>query len=248
MSFSLQKNKNWSGTGFFLKGTQLELSPLCFASQSVMLGSGKYRAKIIGSSISGNGIFSIQIILNDKEIFSKKISFSGKNNTEISFDLDLENSGSYSVKICRGKESIGRVSISLLNIIKVIEKANVEIIKLNQEILNKKEKTFFIINYDLLNNNKFFNLISPIKNKSEIFFLLKTSDSFISKENNLNFKLFFEWEDLFDYLSLYSSKVIFFMPDNIEKDLILKYNLKINDLYEVKDNNFAFKDISGILF
>jgi len=248
MSFSLQKNKNWSGTGFFLKGTQLELSPLCFASQSVMLGSGKYRAKIIGSSISGNGIFSIQVILNDKEIFSKKISFSGKNNTEISFDLDLENSGSYSVKICRGKESIGRVSISLLNIVKVIEKTNVEIIKLNQEILNKKEKTFFIINYDLLNNNKFFNLISPIKNKSEIFFLLKTSDSFISKENNLNFKLFFEWEDLFDYLSLYSSKVIFFMPDNIEKDLILKYNLKTNDLYEVKDNNFAFKDISGILF
>jgi hypothetical protein len=213
-----------------------------------MLGSGKYRAKIIGSSISGNGIFSIQIILNDKEIFSKKISLSGKNNTEISFDLDLENSGSYSVKICRGKESIGRVSISLLNIVKVIEKTNVEIIKLNQEILNKKEKTFFIINYDLLNNNKFFNLISPIKNKSEIFFLLKTSDSFISKENNLNFKLFFEWEDLFDYLSLYSSKVIFFMPDNIEKDLILKYNLKANDLYEVKDNNFAFKNISGILF
>jgi len=248
MSFSLQKNKNWSGTGFFIKGTQLELSPLCFASQSVMLGSGKYRAKIIGSSISGNGIFSIQFILNDKEIFSKKISLSGKNNTEISFDLDLENSGSYSVKICRGKESIGRVSISLLNIVKVIEKTNVEIIKLNQEILNKKEKTFFIINYDLLNNNKFFNLISPIKNKSEIFFLLKTSDSFISKENNLNFKLFFEWEDLFDYLSLYSSKVIFFMPDNIEKDLILKYNLKINDLYEVKDNNFTFKDISGILF
>jgi hypothetical protein len=248
MSFSLQKNKNWSGTGFFIKGTQLELSPLCFASQSVMLGSGKYRAKIIGSSISGNGIFSIQFILNDKEIFSKKISLSGKNNTEISFDLDLENSGSYSVKICRGKESIGRVSISLLNIVKVIEKTNVEIIKLNQEILNKKEKTFFIINYDLLNNNKFFNLISPIKNKSEIFFLLKTSDSFISKENNLNFKLFFEWEDLFDYMDICNSKKIIYLESNLNKSIFSKYNYNIGIVNPIRLGKRVTNKISGIIF
>jgi len=78
MSFSLQKNKNWSGTGFFIKGSSLELSPLCFATQNVMLGSGKYKAKLIGNSISGNGNFKFSILKNTEEIFVKTISFSEK--------------------------------------------------------------------------------------------------------------------------------------------------------------------------
>jgi hypothetical protein len=66
--FSLQKNNLWNGSGFIAKPGTLELSSLCFAEQQLRIGSGKYKVKIVGSSISGNGIFSIQISLGEKEI------------------------------------------------------------------------------------------------------------------------------------------------------------------------------------
>jgi hypothetical protein len=248
MSFSLQKNKIWSGTGFFLRGTTLELSPLCFATQNVVLGSGKYRVKIIGSSLSGNGIFSLQVFMSDSEVFLKKISFLGKNNTEISFDLELPTSGSFSIKIQRGKESIGRVSISMLNIVKIIEKQNFDIVKNYSNQLNTKEKTFLILDYDILNGNNFFNLFSSLKNKSEVFFLLKTSQNFISKDESLNFKMFFEWDDLFDYLSLFDSKSILYLHNNIQEEIFIKYNVKKDIFLQLKEENISFKNISGILF
>ena len=248
MSFSLQKNKNWSGTGFFIKGSSLELSPLCFANHDVMLGSGKYRAKIIGSSISGNGIFSFQIFSGENEIFNKKVSFSGKNNTETSFDIELPSSGLHKIKIQRGKESIGRISISLLNMVKEIEiKKPIENI-IYKKTLNLKEKTFIIIDYNKLNNFNFFNLFSNLTEKRTLFFLIKTEQSFISKDNGLNFKMFFEWDDLFDYLSLYESKSLVYLADNIEKNLFAKYNIKINDVSEINNINKDTKAISGILF
>ena len=248
MSFSLQKNKNWSGTGFFIKGSSLELSPLCFANHDVMLGSGKYRAKIIGSSISGNGIFSFQIFSGENEIFNKKVSFSGKNNTETSFDIELPSSGLHKIKIQRGKESIGRISISLLNMVKEIEiKKPIENI-IYKKTLNLKEKTFIIIDYNKLNNFNFFNLFSNLTEKRTLFFLIKTEQSFISKDNGLNFKMFFEWDDLFDYLSLYESKSLVYLAGNIEKNLFPKYNIKINDVSEINNINKDTKAISGILF
>ena len=247
MSFSLQKNKNWSGTGFFIKGSSLELSPLCFANHDVMLGSGKYRAKIIGSSISGNGIFSFQIFSGENEIFNKKVSFSGKNNTETSFDIELPSSGLHKIKIQRGKDSIGRISINLINIVKIIEKTiTIE----NKDIVSSvfdKEKNFIILDYDIINNFNFFNLFSSFKKEKNLFFLIKTEQSFLLKENFLNFKLFFEWDDLFDYLSLYNSKSIFYLEDNMDKSIFHKYNLKLNDVSEIKNHNNNFKDISGIL-
>ena len=248
MSFSLQKNKNWNGAGFFIKNSSLELSPLCFANNDVMLGSGKYKAKIIGSSLSGNGIFSFQIFNGENEVFGKKILFSGKNNTEISFDIELPSSGLHKIKIQRGKDSIGRVSINLLNIVKEIEiKKPIENI-IYKKTLDLKEKTFVIIDYDKLNDFNFFNLFSSLTEKQTLFFLIKTEQSFISKDNGLNFKMFFEWDDLFDYLSLYESKSLVYLADNIEKNLFAKYNIKINDVSEINNINKDTKAISGILF
>lgn len=248
MSFSLQKNKLWNGAGFFVKGTSLELSSLCFATQNLMLGTGKYRIKIIGSSISGNGIFSLFILKDQDEIFSKKISFSGKNNTEASFEIDILNSGQFTIKLQRTKDSIGRVSISLLNMVKEIEiKKPIENI-IYKKTLNLKEKTFIIIDYDKLNDFNFFNLFSNLTEKHTLFFLIKTEQNFISKDNGLNFKMFFEWDDLFDYLSLYESKSLVYLAGNIEKNLFPKYNIKINDVSEINNLNKDTKAISGILF
>jgi len=248
MSFSLQKNKIWSGSGFFLKGSQLELSPLCFATQNIMLGSGKYRIKAIGSSLSGNGIFSFILLKDEVNIFSKKILFSGKNNTEISFEIELNISGQYTIKLQRTEESIGRVSVNLLNLTKEIEiKKPIENIVFNKE-KNLKEKTFMIIDYDNLFDFGFFNLFSKINEKQNLFFLIKTEQTFISKNKDFNFKMFFEWDELFDYLSLYESRSILYLNNNFDKALFSKYNIKINEVSEVIDLNKDTKIISGILF
>jgi hypothetical protein len=247
MSFSLQKNKNWNGTGFFIKNSSLELSPLCFANNDVMLGSGKYKAKIIGSSLSGNGIFSFQIFNGENEVFGKKISFSGKNNTEISFDIELPSSGLHKIKIQRGKDSIGRISINLINIVKIIEKIIISENKKTISNTSDKEKNFIILDYDIINNYNFFNLFSSFEKEKNLFFLIKTEQSFLSKENFLNFKLFFEWDDIFDYLSLYESKSIFYLEDNMDKSIFHKYNLKLNDVCEIKNHNNNAKNMSGIL-
>jgi len=248
ISFSLQRNRLWGGTGFLIKNSSLELSSLCFANQDVTLTPGKYKIKIIGSPISGNGIFSLLILNSENEIFSKKILFSGKNNTETSFDFDLNISGKFTVKIQRNKDSIGRILISLLNITKEIDiiKPNIRIQSTKDLIL--KEKTFVIINYDILNDFNFFNLFTSINNRSNFFFLVKTNQNYLSKDKSLNFKMFFEWDDLFDYISLYESKSILYLEDNIEKTLFTKYNLKLTDISEVKNNNKSTKNISGILF
>jgi len=247
MSFSLQKNKLWSGAGFFMKGSSLELSSLCFATQNINLGSGKYRVKIIGSSLSGNGIFSFFILRDQNEVFFKKISFSGKNNTEVSFEIEVVSPGQFTIKLQRTKDSIGRVSISLLNMVKEIEiKKPIENIVYNTA--NLKEKTFVIIDYDRLTDFNFFNLFSNLTEKQTLFFLIKTEQNFISKEKNLNFKMFFEWDDLFDYLSLYESKSLVYLADNVEKNLFPKYNIKINEVSELNNINKDTKAISGILF
>ena len=246
MSFSLQKNKNWSGAGFFSKGSTLELSSFCFLEQQLILGSGKYKVKIIGSSISGNGTFSFNISDPNSEIIFKKITFSGKNNTETTFDFELNSSGQHKIKMQRGSESIGRVSISLLNIVKVIEKKQEDTIINFAKKDESKEKTFLILDYDILNNNNFFNLF-PSNIDKNIFFLLKTNQNFISKDKSLNFKLFFEWEDLFDYISLYNSKSILYLPENIDKNLFFKYDIRTTDISELKDKNTNFKNIPGIL-
>ena len=135
-----------------------------------------------------------------------------------------------------------------MNITKEIDiiKPNIKIQSTKDLIL--KEKTFVIINYDILNDFNFFNLFTSINNRSNFFFLVKTNQNYLSKDKSLNFKMFFEWDDLFDYISLYESKSILYLEDNIEKTLFTKYNLKLTDVSEVKNNNKSTKTISGILF
>ena len=150
--FSLQKNNLWSGSGFVVKPGSLELSSLCFAEQQIKIGSGKYRIKLVGSSISGNGILLFQILMGNEEVLSRTISFNSKANTESSFELELNSPGPYKVKILRGKESIGRVSVNLVNFVKIIEKIP-EIITLGpQSVAKDSEKTFIVIDYDQLDS------------------------------------------------------------------------------------------------
>jgi hypothetical protein len=112
--------------------------------------------------------------------------------------------------------------------------------------LPESEKTFIVIDFD--KEQSFFNLFTNLKNHKNLFFLIKSEQNFIEKEKDLNFRLFFNWEDLFDFISLYKSYNILFMSNNIEKELFSKYNIKENSLCEIKDNNPSFKNISGILF
>lgn len=246
--FSLQKNNLWNGSGFMVKSGSLELSSLCFAEQQIRIGSGKYRIKLVGSSISGNGIFSFQILLGSNEILSKTISFNSKANTESSFELELNSPGPYKIKIFRGKESIGRVSINLVNFVKIIEKIP-EIVGLGPKSSTKdSEKTFVIIDYDELSSpSEISSLFLDLRSHNNYFFLLKTSQSFIDKIKDVNFRMFFEWEDLFDYISLCSSKNIVYLESNLNKSVFSKYNCKITTSPIVVGKKAPSK-ISGIIF
>lgn len=247
--FSLQKNKLWNGSGFIVKPGLLELSSLCFAEQLLNIGSGKYKVKVVGSSISGNGIFSIQVQLGEREIFSKMIALNGKSNTEASFDLELVQPGPYKIKIFRGKESIGRISISLINFFKIIEKK--EEIILNGDLNNKldTEKTFVVIDYDELKSaSEISSLFLKLKDFKNCFFLVKTSQSFVEKTKELNFRLFFEWDDLFDYLSISNPKKVTYFESNLNNTIFYKYNVSAGILIPIKSENKGFSRISGIIF
>jgi hypothetical protein len=247
--FSLQKNNLWNGSGFIAKPGTLELSSLCFAEQQLRIGSGKYKVKIVGSSISGNGIFSIQILLGEKEILSKTICLNSKANTESSFDLELLAPGPYKMKIIRGKESIGRASISLINFFKVIEKIQeVAPIRLKDNAKNS-EKTFVVIDYDQLESpSEISSLFLDLKDYQNCFFLLKTSQSFIEKSKDSNFKFFFEWEDLFDYMAICNSKKIIYLESNLNKSIFSKYNCNIGITNPIRLGKRVSNKISGIIF
>lgn len=246
--FSLQKNKLWSGSGFVVKPGSLELSSLCFAEQQIKIGSGKYRIKLVGSSISGNGIFLFQILMGNEEVLSRTISFNSKANTESSFELELNSPGPYKVKILRGKESIGRVSINLINFVKIIEKIPEVVILGPQSSAKDSEKTFVVIDYDQLNSpSEISSLFLDLKNYKNCFFLLKTSQSFVDKAKDTNFRMFFEWEDLFDYISICGSKNIIYLESNLNKSIFSKYNCNTTTT-PIGVGKKAPNKISGIIF
>lgn len=247
--FSLQKNNLWSGSGFVVKPGSLELSSLCFAEQQIKIGSGKYRIKLVGSSISGNGILLFQILMGNEEVLSRTISFNSKANTESSFELELNSPGPYKVKILRGKESIGRVSVNLVNFVKIIEKIP-EIITLGPQSGPKdSEKTFVVIDYDQLNSpSEISSLFLDLRSYKNCFFLLKTSQSFVEKIKDANFRMFFEWEDLFDYISLCSSKNIIYLESNLNKSIFSKYNCNIGITSPIRVGKKTTNKISGIIF
>lgn len=247
--FSLQKNNLWSGSGFVVKPGSLELSSLCFAEQQIKIGSGKYRIKLVGSSISGNGILLFQILMGNEEVLSRTISFNSKANTESSFELELNSPGPYKVKILRGKESIGRVSVNLVNFVKIIEKIP-EIVTLGPQSSSKdSEKTFVVIDYDQLNSpSEISSLFLDLRSYKNCFFLLKTSQSFVEKIKDTNFRMFFEWEDLFDYISLCSSKNIIYLESNLNKSIFSKYNCNIGITSPIRVGKKTLNKIAGIIF
>ena len=246
--FSLQKNNLWNGSGFIVKPGSLELSSLCFAEQQIKIGSGKYRIKLVGSSISGNGIFSFQILSGSNEILSKTISLNSKANTEASFELELNSPGPYKIKIFRGKESIGRISINLVSFVKIIEKIS-DVVSLETKYnIKDSEKTFVIIDYDQLNSpSEISSLFLDLRSYNNCFFLLKTSQSFVDKIKDTNFRMFFEWEDLFDYISLCNSKKIIYLESNLNKTIFSQYNCKITTSPIMVGKKTPNK-ISGIIF
>ena len=245
--FSMQRNKAWNGTGFSVKSGSLELSSMCFLEQALSISSGKYIVKIMGTSISGNGLSLLQIFLEDKEIISKTLLFSSRVNTETSFELELFSPGPYKIKISRGRDSIGRVSVSLLTLFKTIEKkVFVSPIIKNDEVA---EKIFFIIDYDNVKSpSELSALFLNMGNVSNYFFLLKTSESFIEKTKNFNFKLFFEWEDLFDYISLFKNTKVTHIDGNVGSEIFTKHNFDLNLINKVKSKQISPSKISGIIF
>lgn len=245
--FSMQRNKAWNGTGFSVKPGSLELSSMCFLEQGLSISSGKYIVKVMGTSISGNGLSLLQIFLEGREIISRTLSFSSRVNTETSFELELFSPGPYKIKISRGKESIGRVSVSLLTLFKSIEKK----VFLEPTVKNAEvaEKVFFIIDYDNVKSpSELSALFLNMGNVSNYFFLLKTSESFIEKTNNFNFKLFFEWEDLFDYISLFQNSKITYIDGNINSEIFTKHNFDLKLTDKVKSKQIGPSKISGIIF
>ena len=189
----------------------------------------------------------MQVLKGSDEIFSKTIQFSGKTNNEILFHLEIQSTEEYTIKISRGKEAIGRVLISLINIVKIIEKPEVKVVDIKNNI-ELKENNFFIIDFDSFNESELFGLLSGIKNKKNIIFLLKVTSSHFSKEKNSNIKLFFEWEEIFDFISLYNSISILYFDKNIDAHLFRKYNINEKNISVIKNENVGYKNISGILF
>jgi hypothetical protein len=245
--FSMQRNKAWNGTGFSAKPGSLELSSMCFLEQVLSISSGKYIVKVMGTSISGNGLSLLQIFLEGKEILSKTLSFSSRVNTETSFELELFSPGPYKIKISRGRDSIGRVSISLLTLFKTIEKK----VFLAPAIQKSEvaEKVFFIIDYDNVKSpSELSALFLNMGNVSNYFFLLKTSESFIEKSNNFNFKLFFEWEDLFDYISLFQFSKATYIDGNMAPEIFTKHNFDLKLIDKVESKQISPSKISGIIF
>jgi hypothetical protein len=243
----MQRNKAWNGTGFSAKPGSLELSSMCFLEQALSISSGKYIVKVMGTSISGNGLSLLQIFLEEREILSKTLSFSSRVNTETSFELELFSPGPYRIKISRGRDSIGRVSISLLTLFKTIEKK--VFLAPTAQKSEVAEKVFFIIDYDNVKSpSELSALFLNMGNVSNYFFLLKTSESFIEKSNNFNFKLFFEWEDLFDYISLFQFSKATYIDGNMAPEIFTKYNFDLKLIDKVKSKQIAPSKISGIIF
>jgi len=219
--FSLQKNKLWNGSGFILKSGCVELSSMCFADQFINLGSGTYKIKLIGASISGNGSLSFGVFANDSEILSKQITMNSRSNTEMSFDIVLNQPGQYRLKFTRGKESIGRVSISFLTVTKLIEKQDE---KQSQIVSKEIDKTYFIIDYDSITSPSHLSeLFLHLERYRNCFFLVKTSDQFAEFSLIHNFRLFFEYSDLFDYLKIVNYKKLIYLPNNIEPNIFKEY-------------------------
>lgn len=243
--FSLPKNKLWNGTGFIIKPSSIELSSLCFAEQSINIGSGKYKIKIIGSSLSGNGIFLAQIMFGDREISSKTILLNSRSNTETSFDIELFGPGPYTIKLSRGRESIGRISIDLLTLFKIVEKRDPIQIVNNSAI--QADKTFFIIDYDnISSSSQLSDIFIGLKDHPNCFFLLKSNNVKLSDILAKNYRLFFEFDEIFDFISLYDSKHILYITDNIATSIFQRY--KITNYTSISTKSEKTILLSGLVF
>jgi len=244
--FSIQKNISWNGSGYILKNGKLELSSFCYLSQLLKVGTGKYKIKVLGNSLSGNGVFSFKIFLSNNEILSKAISLN-RANTEISFDLDLTSPGPYEIRISRGNDAIGRVSINLINFIKVIEKPSYVTNKIEKNS-NNIIKTFVMIDYDNLDSNQLSQLFLSLNNYKNCFFLLKSSESFIDKSRDADMRIFFNWEDLFDYISISEIREITFFETNINKSIFSEYNCAATVCNKIINGTKQTNVISGVMF
>ncbi len=241
MIFSINQNKNWTGKGFFLKPGLLEISQSSFLEQEVYLQGGRYMSKIIGSSQSGNGIFQIEISSKDNLILiDKNFIFKNKNNSEILFSFDVKIPNNYKIRIKRKNAALGRILINLFNIDLI---SNSLIIKENKNI----EKKYFILDYDNLKNNndilKFFNCTTDQRYE----FLIKSSECCSIKPNEKVVRIFFNFEDILDFITISEFLSITLIEDNIGKDIIEKYKFSSYNLMKVENNIFYKNKISGTL-
>lgn len=241
MIFSINQNKNWTGGGFLLKPGLIEVSQSSFLEQQIYLSGGKYNSKIIGSAQSGNGIFQIEILSQDNlTLISKNFVFKNKNNSEILFSFDVKVSGNYKLKIKRTNAALGRISINLFNIYLISEPSFV----VENKIIEKK---YFILDYDNLKNNndilKFFNYTTEQRYE----FLIKSSETCNIKADGKIIRIFFNFDDILDFISISEFSSITLIEDNIEKDIIEKYKFSSYNLIKAENSIFYKNKISGTL-
>lgn len=242
--FSSTKNKNWNGSGISIKDSYIEFSSNSFIDQEVNMKPGKYNLKIIGNSISGNGIIKVSISLNKEEVLLKTVSFKNKINTESIFSFEVEESSNYKIRIWRDKDCIGRVYLNLINIIKILEKKE-ELIKIITD--DKSSSNFILIDYDRLTNpTEISSMFSVISERKNIIFLIKVTDSFVS--SGPNYRLFFEWDDLFDFISLFEKNKLLYIDGNIDNFIFKKYNVDVTSLEKLNIKKTEKIKISGLTF
>ena len=161
-------------------------------------------------------------------------------NTNLS-DFDLSNSNRYTLKISRPKEAVGRIAINLINIYSLCD------IKNDQLITDNKEKSYFILDYDvLLSNNDILNIINQFTGKNYDF-LIKSSSSGFASQAAKNIRLFFTFDDLFDFISISKFSDLTIFEDNIEPNIIDNYKLYTYNLIKIKKEAFDKNKILGIL-
>ena len=222
---------------------------------SILENPGKYQGRILSKNISGNGLFYIRVISEDKSvILTKKIKFTSKtwNETLFSFKINQMH-GKCKVLITRDLDGIGRIEIGRLII--TLEKSikaktiNKEKDFLEEDLIrcNTTVKTAIIVPYGIYGGAEVYlkNIFKhkPLELDVEFLFLkhnkLKNhisgyKYSVLGNLNKLKHKLIIEQYDKIVY---YNSKMVYnFILSLKNEDLIN------SDLIEIYHSDFRWSD------
>ena len=222
---------------------------------SILERPGEYRGRILSKNISGNGLYYIRVISEDKAtLFNKKIKFTSKTWSEIIFNFKIsEIHGKCKFLITRdlegvGRIEIGRLSVALKKTIKLNAKDKIKNFSSDDLIrCSVAVKTAVIVPYGIYGGAEVYlkNIFKhkPMDLDVEFLFLKHNNlinhissyrHSVLGSLNKLKHKLIMEQ---YDKVIFYNSKMIYSFILNLKNE-----NLINSDLVEIYHSNFRWSD------